>query len=301
MQPLCVIGGTSWDTLIHLPALPKPIGQTLWAERSYQTLGSTGAGKALNLTALGFEVSLHSVIGADAAGDAIHHALAPHGLHQHLARSHSATQQHTNLMDAHGQRLSIFTHAPAASGLDLAACQQALAACDLAIINILDYARPTLALAQALGKPIWTDLHDYDLGNPYHQAFIDAAEVILVADNQLRDYRAFMQQCIDQGKKLVLCTHAEHGASLLAADGTWLVQPALPIQHLRDSNGAGDAFFSGFVYGYLQQRPLAECLRLAAAAGAFCVESASLCAAAMTPTTLQQRAALQTKDHPNRH
>lgn len=290
MQPLCVIGGTTWDTLIHLPELPAPSAQTLWATRSYQALGSTGAGKALNLKALGFNVSLHSVIGADPAGDAIHAALAEHGLAEHLCRSSAATEQHTNLMDSHGRRLSIFTQPPAASGLDLSITAQHLARCRLAIINIFDYARPCLEQARALGTPIWTDLHDYDLGNPYHQAFIDAAEVIFLASDNLPDYRTFMQQCIAQGKQLAVCTHAERGASLLSADGTWLEKPALPISQLRDSNGAGDAFFSGFVYAHLNRYPLADCLRLAAAAGALCVESDRLCNPALNAPALLARA-----------
>jgi sugar/nucleoside kinase (ribokinase family) len=35
-----------------------------------------------------------------------------------------------------------------------------------------------------------------------------------------------------------------------------------------DSNGAGDAFVSGFLHGRLSGRPIEECVRLGAVAGA---------------------------------
>ncbi|WP_436975811.1 PfkB family carbohydrate kinase [Nonomuraea angiospora] len=49
--------------------------------------------------------------------------------------------------------------------------------------------------------------------------------------------------------------------------------PAAPLPGpltgpVADSNGAGDAFVSGFLYGTVRGRSLEECVRLGAAAGA---------------------------------
>ena len=64
-KPIVIIGGASLDTIIQLDALPTPTPQTLWPKSSYRSVGSTGAGKALNLAALGRSVVLHSLLGQD--------------------------------------------------------------------------------------------------------------------------------------------------------------------------------------------------------------------------------------------
>lgn len=40
--------------------------------------------------------------------------------------------------------------------------------------------------------------------------------------------------------------------------------PTFPIEHPLDTTGAGDLFASGFLHGYLDKKPLAECARLGA-------------------------------------
>jgi sugar/nucleoside kinase (ribokinase family) len=58
-----VVGGASWDTVVHVDQLPDSRPRTVFATSSYETVGSTGAGKALNLARLGHEVHLHTLIG----------------------------------------------------------------------------------------------------------------------------------------------------------------------------------------------------------------------------------------------
>jgi sugar/nucleoside kinase (ribokinase family) len=46
----------------------------------------------------------------------------------------------------------------------------------------------------------------------------------------------------------------------VASGGEKIYQPSLPVKSL-DTTGAGDLFASGFLHGYLAQKPLAECAR----------------------------------------
>lgn len=62
-KPILIIGGVSVDTIIHLDTLPESVPQTVWPSESYKMLGSTGSGKALNLAALGHQVTLHTLLG----------------------------------------------------------------------------------------------------------------------------------------------------------------------------------------------------------------------------------------------
>ena len=45
-----------------------------------------------------------------------------------------------------------------------------------------------------------------------------------------------------------------------------IVQQANPVDEVIDTTGAGDAYTAGFLYGWVNDKPLAECARL----GTFC-------------------------------
>ncbi|BES72325.1 PfkB family carbohydrate kinase [Marinobacter nanhaiticus D15-8W] len=287
---ITVIGGASVDTIIQLDTFPEPTPQTIWPRAGYRSLGSTGAGKALNLAALDIPVTLHTLLGRDAEGQFIRDALQHRNITLLAEETDAGTEQHVNLMDANGDRISLFVNpSTEPDAIDWRDVRTALAHSELAVINILAYARPALELARAAGKPIWTDLHDYDGKNSHHQPFVDAAEVVFLSSDKLPDYRHFMQQQIHKGKSLVVCTHGSCGATLIDSHGQWIEQPAFPAPNIEDTNGAGDAFFSGFLYGYLDRQPLATCMKLGAACGALCVGARSLAAPTLSREYLQSR------------
>lgn len=287
-KPILIIGGASIDTIVQLKELPAPEPQTIWPEASYKTLGSTGAGKALNLAQLERPVVFHTLVGRDDEGQAVRQALDHPLITLLAAETDSPTEQHVNLMSPDGKRISIFTQPSTVPGhTDWGPVRDAMAGCELAVINILAYAQPALDIAKSLHKPIWTDLHDYDGGSPYHQPFIDAADVIFLSSDSLPGYRAVMERLVHQGKQLLICTHGAKGATLLSNEGEWLEQPALPARQVRDTNGAGDAFFSGFLHKYLMGASLGDCLHAGAFCGALCVGARTLAAPELTPRLIE--------------
>lgn len=274
-----VIGGTSMDTIIHLDQLPEPVPQTLWARYYWLAVGSTGAGKALNLAALGRTTILHSALGRDDEANRIKEALHVAGVSLMVAESSEPTEQHVNLMTAAGERLSIFVRPPPTpQALDWSLIADRAADCRLLVVNIIEYVGQGLRSLQQAKVPLWTDLHDYDGKNPYHQPFINAADVIFLSSEKLPQYREWMEQQLSSGKSCLVCTHGKDGASLLGRETGWIEQPAFGSVDVVDTNGAGDAFFSGFAAAYLEGRNAQECLQLGSAVAAFCIASRQLAA-----------------------
>jgi sugar/nucleoside kinase (ribokinase family) len=62
---------------------------------------------------------------------------------------------------------------------------------------------------------------------------------------------------------VVVATKGDEGA-VAVAHGERAQVPAEPVARVVDTTGAGDLFASGFLFGHVRGRPLAECLRLGA-------------------------------------
>ncbi|OMH29102.1 carbohydrate kinase family protein [Motiliproteus sp. MSK22-1] len=287
-KKVLIVGGTSYDRIIHLEEFLQPTPQTVWAQKSYCALGGTGAGKALNLAQLDFDVTVHTILGHDREAAEILSCLDSANVRCLVTRTEQGSEQHTNLMSVKGERISIFTNPPAnPDHLDWTRVEEALVECDIAAISILDYTRPALAKAREMGKPLWIDLHDYDGANQYHQDFIEAADVVFVSSDCLPNYREFMCEQIASGKDLVVCTHGKAGSEALDSQCNWYQQDIADGFELLDSNGAGDAFFSGFLYSYLNNRGIQVCLRYGSLAAAMCINTEQLASNRLSPRVLE--------------
>lgn len=289
MQKVFIIGGTTFDHIVHLPQLPQPVPQTIHQAAFHEGTGSTGSGKALNLHKLGVPLEFYSVLGKDAYGAHIEKDLAAAGVPAFYDYDPAGTERHINIMDATGNRISIFiTQSSEQVDYSLQPIQAALASADIIVLNIISYCRGLASLVTATGKPVWTDLHDYDGQSSYHTDFINAAQYIHLSSDNLADYRSVMQRFINEGKKLVVCTHGKAGATVLTPAGEWIEQPALLQYPMVDANGAGDAFFSGFLFGWMQEKPIKTCMQFGAVCAGLCIGSAQLAAGNLTAGLLEQ-------------
>jgi sugar/nucleoside kinase (ribokinase family) len=283
MSRVFVIGPASWNLLIHVPRLPRPEPQMMVARWHHETLGGTSAGKALNLRRLGLEVTLCTLLGDDLLGERILGTLQAAGIDVIAGRSGNGSERHVNLMDPAGGRLSIYLTLPTAAATagddDVRdRCEAALATADAVVVDLADHSRPALAMARASGKTIWCDLHDYDGRSSFHTEFRDAATCLFVSDERLPDPEAFLRGQLARGKQLVVCTRGADGAMAIDGTGEILEVPAQPVPDLVDTNGAGDAFFAGFLTTHLAGGSLRECLAAGAQNAASCVRSPDLVA-----------------------
>lgn len=100
-----------------------------------------------------------------------------------------------------------------------------------------------------------------------------------------------MRHILDRGRaEAVVCMRGAEGCLVLPRGGDLRAFPAAPLPGpVADTNGAGDAFVSGFLYGRLRGRPLEECVRLGALAGAHACTVAGTHEAPITEATLLAR------------
>jgi sugar/nucleoside kinase (ribokinase family) len=263
--------------MINLERFPEPRAQTLFSRAYHETVGETGAGKALNLAKLGMPTTLHAMIGADDFGHRIREFLAREGVIFLHDIDPKGTERHVNLMSDDGGRISIYmAYATFEPEVSLARLEPIIAAADHVVISIINYCHRLIPVARRLGKPIWCDIHDWDGRNDYHRDFVAAADYVFMSSDAMPDYRAFMQRQIADGKQLVVCTHGRRGSTALTAAGGWAEMPVIDSYQRVDSNGAGDAFFAGFLYGHARGYTVERCLRIATIVSGLCITSREL-------------------------
>ena len=273
-KSVLILSGASYDSIIYLDEFPEPVPQTIHQSIFTEGPGSTGVGKASNLCHLGFDAHLQYLVGNDVYGDQISNFLNRRPLMLHKDIDPGGTERHVNIMNKKGQRISIFVNsATAAPPINYAKYDALIQQSDFVVLNIIDYARNFIPLIKKHEKEVWTDLHDYNEGNPYHEDFIHASDYIFLSSDNLSDYKATMQKFMQMDKKLVVCTHGKEGASALTSSRQWIETPAINSFMVNDTNGAGDAFFSGYLYAHNQGYGIEQCLTYGHVLGGLCVES----------------------------
>ncbi|MBI5373782.1 MAG: carbohydrate kinase family protein [Sphingobacteriales bacterium] len=289
MSHILILGGTTFDHIVYLDQFPQPLPQTIHQARFQEATGSTGSGKTLCLTKLGVPNTLYSVLGDDFYGKHIKRHLQDSGVDFIYDIDPGGTERHINLMNADGNRISIFIktaseHPP----FNIPQIESQLAKSDLLVLNIIAYCKDLVPLLADYKKPVWTDLHDYTDGNPYHEPFIAAADTVFLSSDNLPDYKSTMQRLAKAGKKRVVCTHGKQGSTALTAESEWLYEPALTGFPLVDSNGAGDNYFAGFLYASLKGKSTRECMQYGTLCGALCIGSSQLVAENLSVTGLEE-------------
>jgi sugar/nucleoside kinase (ribokinase family) len=269
-------GAASWNTMIRVEAFPPPEPASIFPPGWHETIGSSGAGKAMNLARLGVDVTLHCLIGDDEAGRRIRSGLEAAGVRVDAVRDRTGSARHVNLMDHAGRRMSFLLHiGDVAARFDGPDVEALVAGADEVLVAITDASRPVLEVARRHGKRTWTDLHA-TVGEREWERDFWAADRVFFSGEQLSDLRSFMERLVADGRELVVCTLAEHGALALTRDGRWLDVPAAPVERIVDTNGAGDAFLAGVVSGELRGLPIERSLTLAARVAALAVQSPEL-------------------------
>jgi acarbose 7IV-phosphotransferase len=268
-----VLGGAGVDTVVYVPELPLPYADGYLVPAIEMRAGQTGDGVAIGLAALGLRTHHLDVLGADREGDLVRELHERHSVGLTAVPTAAGTKRAVNLVDPQGRRLSLYDSSRGGDERFPDGLVERLARSSrhvhVSITHPGVHALPTLA---ASGATISTDLHNWDGVNAYHEPFALAADVVFLSTAALADHEASMRGILARGRaRAVVATAGAAGAFLLTGDSPQVRhQPATaPAEPVVDSNGAGDAFVSGFLYGMLAGQSWEACLEYGSVAGAF--------------------------------
>ncbi|MGW7637086.1 carbohydrate kinase family protein [Streptomyces decoyicus] len=268
-----VVGGSGVDTIVPVGALPVPLADSYAVPPIHEGAGHTGTGVALGCAALGLTTAFVDFLGDDHPGSLVRERLAGTGVDFRPLISPHGTRRAVNLVASDGRRMSFYD---ARDPLDLRMPPEhylpPLRRARHVHLSIMHFARFLYDDIEALGIPVSTDLHDWDGLTDHHREFALRSDLVFLSTAGAGErIGSVMREILHEGRaEAVIATAGAGGAYLLSADDRTprLVPAAVPPGPVVDSNGAGDAFTSGFLYGRLAGRSLEDCVRLGAVAGA---------------------------------
>ncbi|NUW34132.1 carbohydrate kinase family protein [Nonomuraea sp. SMC257] len=286
VHDVLVLGGSGVDATVYVPELPLPYADTYGVPPIQERVGNTGAGVALGCAALGLSVAFADLVGDDPQGAIIRAALS--GVDARWGRAAAGTRRSVLLVGPDGRRTSL--HDPRDTpGERLPRELYTGVRARHAHVSITGYCRDVYDDLD--GIPTSTDLHDWDGANDHHRAFAYRSGLVFLSAAALDSPERVMRHILDRGRaEAVVCTRGAEGCLVLPRGGDLRAFPAAPLPGpVADTNGAGDAFVSGFLYGRLRGRPLEECVRLGALAGAHACTVAGTHEAPITEAALLAR------------
>ncbi|MFF0448853.1 carbohydrate kinase family protein [Streptomyces sp. NPDC004609] len=269
-----VVGGSGVDTVVRVDSLPVPLADSLGVGPIREWPGRTGGNVALGCRALGLNVTLLDFIGDDWPGRQVRERLAAGDVAFEPLISPAGTRRAVNLIDPSGHRMSLYEAGdPGELRMPRDFYLPHLRRTRHVHLSTVNFARFLLDDIEALGVPVSTDLHDWDGQDEHHREFALRSDLVFLSSAGARERIAsVMREILRDGRAQAVVAFAGAGGSyLLTRDGGSTPRPVpavAPPAPVVDSNGAGDAYVCGFLYGRLSGRDLEDSARLGALAGA---------------------------------
>lgn len=268
-----VLGGAGVDTIVYVPELPLPFADSYMIRPGIEArAGQTGDFVALGVSALGMRAHHLDMIGDDHAGDLVRALHRDRGIPLTEVLLPGGTKRAVNLVGPDGRRLSLYddSRSHASDRLPPEMVRSLAAVSRHAHVSLTYPCAFTLPLLREAGVTISTDLHNWDGVNAYHEPFAYAADIVFLSTTALADPEKTMRHIAERGRATaVVATAGAEGAYLLADGELTHVATVEPLAPVVDSNGAGDAFASGFLFGLLAGESPQRCALYGAVAGAY--------------------------------
>ncbi len=141
--------------------------------------------------------------------------------------------------------------------------------------------RQCAAIAHQNGREVSMTLSDPFCVDRYREEFLDlmrSGTVDIVFANQHEAMSLYQTASLEAALSaievdcaLAIVTRSEHG-SIVARKGDRVEVPAIDINQLVDTTGAGDLYAAGFLHGYTTGRNLRDCARLGSLAAGLVIQ-----------------------------
>ncbi|MCC7208892.1 MAG: carbohydrate kinase family protein [Anaerolineae bacterium] len=271
MARFAVAGLINIETTLRIDGFPldyAPVRYPFFGVNS--SVSGVGYNLSKALVRLGHEVSFMSLVGRDQRAVMVHAALAEDGVPgDHALAQLEQTPQSVILYDGEGRRA---IHVDLKDVQDQAyppdVAERLLGACDVAALCNVNFTRPLLRQARALGKLVATDVHTIaDLHDAYNRDYMAAADILFMSDEKLPcSPPEWARRVLDEfpNVQIVGIGMGRHGALLAVRRDNYLATlPAVATRPIVSTIGAGDALFVAFLHGYAERRDPYEAMRKA--------------------------------------
>ena len=237
--------------------------------------GGVGRGMAINLKHLGFNTFIHSVVGKDIFGEFLRKGLEEEGIKTDLLKE--SPERKTALFSVMASRVKSATCVYSTQIL-----KEILFNTDVEkVIKEIDIS--TFVLDSNLTEETLEGFYNYKINHPEIFVFQNAtapdiakktmkyAPLIDLFGCNEYEAAAILEESsvppdlttVSKFKKLgyknFIITFGEQGVMVNIGDETWNEPPYTPSQ-IVDTIGAGDAFASGFLMGFLEGDPVKRCI-----------------------------------------
>lgn len=279
-----VIGGVGVDTIVRVDELAVPPGDSVHVPPIRDYVAHTGNGAALGALALGLRTKFIDYLGEDEQGELILRQYAVQGLDFSSLPAPAGTPRSVNLVDRAGRRFSFYDgRHPADLRMPPEFALPYVERSRHVHLSICHYSVDLFDGIERLGRTVSTDLHAWDGVDPHRHPFAHRADLVFLSAAHLKADGALapvLHGVLEHGRaKLVVATDGGDGCHLLArGDRAVRHFPAvapLPGRGIVDSNGAGDAFVTGFLHAWFAAADagtdpdLEQCVRSGQISGAY--------------------------------
>ncbi|MYS19663.1 Sugar or nucleoside kinase, ribokinase family [Streptomyces sp. DvalAA-14] len=269
-----VIGGTGVDTIVRVDELAIPAGDYSGVPPIRDYVAHTGNGVALGFHALGRSTKFIDYLGDDPQGRMILDRYAAAGLDFSHLPAPAGTPRSVNLVDRAGRRFSFYDgRHPHDLRLPREFYLPHLSRARHVHISRSAHAQDVFADAIRLGRTVSTDLHAWDGQDASAHPWAYGADLVfLCAAAAGERIPEVMRQILAQGRAtLVVATDGAAGCRVLerGEQEPQRFPAVVPERPVVDSNGAGDAFLTGFLHARFGGADRAACVLAGSVSGAY--------------------------------
>lgn len=273
---MLVVGAIGIDSNVYLPHDSADSRQAEGAIVDVRDCVAHAGGYASRgYAALGWRTAYLGHVGDDPLGRWVRRTLEQDGVLTEGLVTSGATARSVNLMSPDGSRRNYYDpHLAGARPPGADTVRRLVQASRVIHLNIPDWARTVLPIANAAGVPVVVDVQDAQdppgVAEPYRADFVAGADLLFASGAGLPDPEGYARAALALGRAAaVVIGMGSRGVLLVPRDGAATTfepvalssPPGAQSRPVVDTNGAGDSLVVGVTAAYLLQgRTLSEAI-----------------------------------------